>query len=118
MIYIIRGQKVMLDSDLAKLYGVETKVMNQAVRRNLNRFPDDFMFQLDQDYTQKEDSIHMSSVKMVLPCFLVFFQVNAPLKSIFQSCEHLLNFEAFSLWRVQSMNEWESWKLNPPSFLK
>lgn len=45
-ILLIRGQKVMLDRDLADLYGVATKVLNQAVRRNLPRFPDDFMFQL------------------------------------------------------------------------
>lgn len=45
-IYSIRGQKVMLDSDLAGLYGVETRTFNQAVRRNLKRFPEDFMFQL------------------------------------------------------------------------
>jgi ORF6N domain len=45
-IYDIRGQKVMLDFDLAALYGVETKVFNQAVKRNINRFPEDFMFQL------------------------------------------------------------------------
>ena len=44
-IYMIRGQKVMLDSDLASLYGVETKMLNRAVRRNIDRFPDDFMFQ-------------------------------------------------------------------------
>ena len=49
MIYIIRGQKVMLDSDLAKLYRVETKVLNQAIKRNLRRFPDDFMFRLNID---------------------------------------------------------------------
>ena len=42
----IRGEKVMLDSDLAELYGVETSVLNQAVKRNLGRFPPDFMFQL------------------------------------------------------------------------
>jgi hypothetical protein len=42
----IRGEKVMLDSDLAELYGVETKALNQAVKRNANRFPEDFMFQL------------------------------------------------------------------------
>jgi hypothetical protein len=47
-IRVIRGQKVMLDSDLAELYGVETKVFNQAVRRNRDRFPDDFMFQLNE----------------------------------------------------------------------
>ena len=46
LIYEIRGQKVMLDSDLAKLYQVETRVLNQAVKRNLKRFPPDFMFQL------------------------------------------------------------------------
>src|SRR5688572_22457445 len=45
-IYLIRGHKVMLDSDLAELYVVETKALNQAVKRNLERFPDDFMFQL------------------------------------------------------------------------
>lgn len=44
MIYIIRDQKVMLDSDLAELYEVDTKVLNQAVKRNLTRFPQDFMF--------------------------------------------------------------------------
>lgn len=47
-IYFIRGHKVMLDSDLAWLYGVETKVLNQAVRRNIMRFPPDFMFQLGE----------------------------------------------------------------------
>jgi hypothetical protein len=49
-IYLIRGTKVMLDSDLAELYGVETRVLKQAVRRNISRFPDDFMFEL----TKKE----------------------------------------------------------------
>lgn len=45
-IYLIRGKKIMLDRDLAELYGVETRVLNQAVRRNERRFPDDFMFRL------------------------------------------------------------------------
>lgn len=48
-IYLIRGQKVMLDSDLAELYGVLTKNLNRAVRRNLDRFPPDFMFQLTEE---------------------------------------------------------------------
>ncbi len=48
-IYEIRGQKVMLDRDLAELYGIETKVLKQAVKRNLKRFPSDFMFELTQD---------------------------------------------------------------------
>jgi hypothetical protein len=51
-IYVIRKQKIMLDADLAILYGVETKVFNQAVRRNIERFPDDFMFQLTDEETQ------------------------------------------------------------------
>ena len=48
-IYTIRYQRVMLDSDLAELYGVETRVLNQAVKRNIERFPDDFMFQLNEN---------------------------------------------------------------------
>lgn len=52
MIYLIRGQKVMLDSDLANLYDVETSQLNRQVRRNLNRFPIDFMFELTQEEYQ------------------------------------------------------------------
>lgn len=48
-IYEIRGERVMLDFDLAGMYGIETKVLKQAVRRNLKRFPSDFMFELSQD---------------------------------------------------------------------
>jgi hypothetical protein len=47
-IYLIRGEKVMLDRDLAKLYEVETRILNQAVRRNEKRFPADFMFQMSK----------------------------------------------------------------------
>ena len=46
MIYTIRGQRVMLDSDLAKLYGVPVKALNQSIKRNIERFPEDFMFEL------------------------------------------------------------------------
>ena len=48
-IYLIRGEKVMLDRDLAALYGVETRVLNQSVRRNVERFPSDFMFELTRE---------------------------------------------------------------------
>ncbi len=48
-ILLVRGQKVMLDRDLAVLYGVETRALNQAVKRNRDRFPDDFMFELTRD---------------------------------------------------------------------
>ena len=49
LIRIIRGQKVILDSDLARIYGVETKNLNKAIKRNLERFPDDFLLQLTAD---------------------------------------------------------------------
>ena len=49
LIYVIRGQQVMLDSDLAMLYQVETKVFNQAVKRNIERFPEKFRFQLTKE---------------------------------------------------------------------
>lgn len=59
LIYTIRGHKVMLDEDLARIYGVDTRTLNQAVKRNENRFPKDFMFQL----TEKEyDSLRSQFV--------------------------------------------------------
>jgi len=48
-IFIIRDHKVMVDRDLAELYGVETRTLNQAVKRNLQRFPEDFMFQMTSE---------------------------------------------------------------------
>jgi hypothetical protein len=51
-IYMIHGVKVMLDRDLAEMYGVEVRVLNQAVKRNATRFPDDFMFQINRDEFQ------------------------------------------------------------------
>lgn len=59
-IYLIRGHKVMLDSDLADLYEVPVKVLNQAVKRNINRFPEDFMFQL----TKEEESLRSQLVTL------------------------------------------------------
>ena len=47
-IYAIRGEKIMLDKDLAELYNVETRVLNQSIKRNIKRFPKDFMFQLTE----------------------------------------------------------------------
>lgn len=48
-VYIIRGQQVMLDKDLAELYGYEVKRLNEQVKRNISRFPEDFMFQLNKE---------------------------------------------------------------------
>jgi len=64
-ILMIREQKVMLDTDLASLYGVSTKVLNQAVKRNINRFPEDFIFKLTD--IEKEEVVticdHLKSLK-------------------------------------------------------
>lgn len=60
-IILIRGQKVMLDRDLAGLYGVETRVLNQAVRRNITRFPPDFMFSLNREEILRISQIVISS---------------------------------------------------------
>ncbi|MDY6987747.1 MAG: ORF6N domain-containing protein [Thermodesulfobacteriota bacterium] len=51
-ILLVRGQKIILDADLAELYGVETKILNKAVKRHLDRFPEDFMFQLTAEETE------------------------------------------------------------------
>jgi hypothetical protein len=60
-IYFIRGQKIMLDRDLAELYRVETRVLNQAVTRNADRFPNDFMFPLSRDEIERISQIVTSS---------------------------------------------------------
>lgn len=67
-IYTIRGVQVMIDSDLADLYKVETRVLNQAVRRNIDRFPEDFMFQLNNEEFEnwKSQIVISNSIKMGL----------------------------------------------------
>ena len=60
-IYLIRGIKVMLDRDLAELYEVETRVLNQAVSRNIERFPEDFMFSLTREEIMRISQIVTSS---------------------------------------------------------
>jgi hypothetical protein len=65
-IYLLRGQKVMLDFDLAALYGVATKVLNQAVKRNRERFPDDFMFRLTAEERSNLRSQIVTSSRQIL----------------------------------------------------
>jgi len=63
-IYNIRGEQVMFDSDLAEFYGIETRILNQAVKRNINRFPADFMFQLtDEEFENWKSQIVISKEK-------------------------------------------------------
>ncbi len=67
-IYVVRGEKIMLDRDLAELYGIETKVLKQAVKRNIARFPKDFMFEMSATEFKKwrESTILSSSDKQGL----------------------------------------------------
>ena len=64
-ILLIRGKRVILDHDLARLYGVATKVLNQAVKRNLDRFPEDFMFQLTKAETEEWETLKRSRSQIV-----------------------------------------------------
>ena len=76
-ILLIRGRKVMLDADLAELYGVSTKALNQAVKRNRQRFPQDFMFQLDE---QEAAAMRSQSVTASDPAGLIRSQIAATAK--------------------------------------
>lgn len=71
-IYLIRGHKVMLDRDLAGLYGVETRVLNQAVKRNAERFPSDFMFELTREEIRNISQIVICSTIKHSPKVLAF----------------------------------------------
>lgn len=62
-IYEIRGHKIILDFDLAELYGVETKALNQAVKRNIARFPEDFMFRLTVEEWMRSQNVTASQIK-------------------------------------------------------
>ncbi len=96
-IHAIRGVKVMLDTDLAELYDVETKVLKQAVRRNMKRFPTDFMFELTKDENQSLRSqivtlkrgrhskyLPFAFTDKVWPCCQVYYGVTELSRSIFR----------------------------------
>ncbi|MEW6601723.1 MAG: ORF6N domain-containing protein [Nitrospirota bacterium] len=85
-IFMIRGHKVMIDRDLAELYGVETRVLNQAVRRNSGRFPDDFMFALTREEILNLSQIVISSRIKHAPNVFVFTEQGvAMLSSVLNS---------------------------------
>ena len=103
-IFFIRSHKVMLDNDLAELYGVKTKILNKAVKRNIDRFPADFMFQLTMQETEnlrfhfgtsseghggRRYIFPMFLQNKVWPCFPVFYIANKLFKLILQLCGHL-----------------------------
>lgn len=86
-IYLIRNQKVMIDSELAEMYGVETKVLNQAVKRNPDRFPEDFMFQLNNEEWEnlKSQSVTSSWGGRRTPPYMFTEQGVAMLSSVLSS---------------------------------
>jgi len=85
-IFEIRGKKVMIDRDLAALYGVETRILNQAVRRNFDRFPEDFMFSLTRREIMNLSQIVISSKIKHAPNVFVFTQEGvAMLSSVLNS---------------------------------
>ena len=83
-ILLIRGQKIILDRDLAELYEVETRVLNQAVRRNIKRFPEDFMFQLTREEIMRISQI-VISLKFSKSVFAFTEQGVAMLSSVLNS---------------------------------
>jgi len=80
MILLIRGQKVMLSRDLAKLYGVEPRALIQAVKRNIDRFPSDFMFQLTKEEFDnlKSQIVTSTSPSKASPCCRACCEANEP----------------------------------------
>ncbi len=85
-IYVIREKKIMLDRDLAELYGVETRVLNQAVSRNIERFPEDFMFTLTREEIMRISQIVISSkIKYAKRVYAFTEQGVAMLSSVLRS---------------------------------
>lgn len=85
LIYEIRGKKVMLDSDLAKLYQVETRSLNQAVKRNLKRFPPDFMFHLtENEWADISSQIVTTSTRPKSAPPFVFTEQGVAMRMIYQ----------------------------------
>ena len=87
LVNVVRGEKVLLDADLADLYGVATKVLNQAVKRNLDRFPADFMFQLTPEEWERMRSQTVTSSRRKLTAIPYAFteQGVAMLSSVLRS---------------------------------
>lgn len=87
LIYIIRGKKVMMDKDLALLYEVQTKVLNQAVKRNIERFPEDFMFKLieQEEHNLKSQIVTSSYGGRRKPIIVFTEQGIAMLSSVLKS---------------------------------
>ena len=90
-IYVIRGRKVMLDRDLAELYGVETRALNQAVKRNCERFPKDFLFELTRpEILDLSQNVISSSIKHAPNVYAFTEQGIAMLSSVLRSRQAIM----------------------------
>jgi hypothetical protein len=107
-IYIIRGQKVMLDSDLAELYGVLTKNLNKAVKRNISRFPDDFMFKLSEEEYANRFQIGTGSQKHRDPRYLpyAFTEHGVAMLSSVLNSERAIEMNIFIIRVFIKIKEW------------
>ena len=86
-IYTIRGQKVMFDFDLAQMYEVKTGSLNQSVKRNIERFPDDFMFQLNEDEWEEWKSQYVTSNSIESNTKSNLLSQNVTAKSLMSICK-------------------------------
>jgi hypothetical protein len=96
LIYLIRSKKVMLDRDLAELYGVETKRLKEQVRRNIERFPDDFMFELSKsEFTNWRSQFATSNRdKIGLRYSPMAFTEHGKFQVVFETLDQLLTVES------------------------
>ena len=102
LILLIRGEKVILDADLARLYGVTTRALNQAVKRNIKRFPEDFMFQLlAEEVEAMRSQIVTASKRNVRFLPYVFTEHGAIMAA------NILNSEKAVSASVQVVREWK-----------
>ena len=102
LIKVVRGQQVMLDKDLAMLYGVETKRLNEQVKRNIKRFPEDFMFQLTKEECLRSQFVTLNVLLLIVVCkdsafsLLTTITKNLSLERIGGFCEKNCYF--FGFW--------------------
>ena len=107
LIKVIRGQQVMLDKDLATLYGVETRVLNQTVKRNIERFPDDFRFELSREECLRSQIVISNGrggnrystyafTEQGVAMLSSVLRSKTAIEVIYRSCEHL--FPCVTLW--------------------
>ena len=110
-IIAVRGVQVMLDRDLAALYGVETRVLNQAVRRNIGRFPEDFMFQLSKEDCLRSQIVTLNTTKTMNEIEQIQYRIHE-----IRSQKVMLDFDLAALYGVETKRLNEQVKRNIERF--